>query len=130
MRREIGIIFHDRQIVKRMSAIFDKDWSGAAPAIVPDVAMTILDAPAKKVAKALAKKINVAEKVEQALDRVVTDSGKEATLEPKEVVESVREAVRDEVRDAVVQAVQDLVTEAAKAAEGGATPPATDNTKT
>jgi len=128
VRREIGIIFHDRQIVKRMTAVFDKDWSSAVPAIVPDAAMTILDAPAKKVAKVLAKKIRVAEKVEAALDKMVADSGKEVALEPKEVVESVREAVRDEVRDAVVQAVQELVTEAAKATE--APTPAANNTKT
>ena len=128
VRREIGIILHDRAIVKQLTAVFDKDWSSAAPAIVPDVAMTILDAPAKKVAKALAKKINVAEKVEAVLDKVALDSGKEATLEPKEVVESVREAVRDEVRDAVVQAVQDLVTEAAKSAEGATS--TANNTKT
>jgi phosphatidylserine/phosphatidylglycerophosphate/cardiolipin synthase-like enzyme len=129
VRREIGIILHDRKTVKRMTAVFDRDWSSAAPAIVPDVAMTILDAPAKKVAKAIAKKIRVAEKVEAVLDKVATDSGKEVPLEPKEVVESVREAVRDEVRDAVVQAVQEMVTEAAKSAEA-TPPPAANNTKT
>ena len=130
VRREIGIIFRDPKIVKRMTAVFDKDLSISAPAIVPDIAMTILDAPAKKVAKALAKKINVAEKVEAVLDKVAIDSGKEVPLEPKEVVESVREAVRDEVRDAVVQAVQELVTEAATNAEAAAAAPPANDTKT
>jgi phosphatidylserine/phosphatidylglycerophosphate/cardiolipin synthase-like enzyme len=133
VRREIGMIIHDRKIVKKLTTIFDKDWSSAAPAIVPDVAMTILDAPAKRVAKALAKKINVGQKVEAALDKMMADSGRESPLEPKEVVESVREAVRDEVRDAVVQAVQELVTEAAeaaKASEAATPPPAENNPKT
>ena len=122
VRREIGLIFHDETIVKQIAAVFDKDWSISAPAVVSDAALTILDAPAKKVAKVVTKRLKVAEKVEEALDRVA-DSGRDSTLEPKEVVESVREAVRDEVRDAVVQAVQELVTEAAKSAEAPELPP-------
>ena len=128
VRREIGMIFHDEPIVKHMTAVFDKDWSISAPAVVPEAALSILDAPAKKVAKVVAKRINVAEKLEEVLDRV-TDSGREIPLEPKEIVESVREAVRSEVRDAVVQAVQELVTEAAKNAETPSIPPE-NNAKT
>jgi phosphatidylserine/phosphatidylglycerophosphate/cardiolipin synthase-like enzyme len=128
VRREIGVIFHDMKIVNQMTRIFDQDWSRAAPAVLPDPALTILDAPAKKVAKVIARRINVEAKVEEVLDKV-TECGTEIALEPKEVVESVREALRDEVRDAVMQAVQELVTEAAHSTKAPE-PPAANNTKT
>jgi len=108
-RREIGIIFRDKQIVKKMISIFDEDWRSAAPAVIADPAVSMLEAPAKKVAKVVAKRLDVSAKLEKVLDNVI-DSGKEMPLEPEEVVEKVREAVRDEVRDAVVHAVKELVT--------------------
>jgi cardiolipin synthase len=112
VRREVGIIFHDKQAVKKMISIFDADWRSAAPAVVADPAVTMLQAPAKKVAKVVAKRLNVEAKVEKALDKVI-ESGRDVPFEPEEVIETVRAAVRDEVRDAVVQAVQGLVTQVA-----------------
>jgi phosphatidylserine/phosphatidylglycerophosphate/cardiolipin synthase-like enzyme len=111
-RREIGIIFHDKHVVKKLVSIFDTDWRNSAPALVADPAMAMLEVPAKKVAKVVAKRLEVDAKIEKMLDKVI-DSGKEIPLEPEQVVETVRVAVREEVRDAVVQAVQELVTEAA-----------------
>ncbi len=115
VRREIGIIFHDKRTVKRMISVFDKDWRSAAPVQTQDVAITMLDAPARKVAKAIAKRLDVDTKVEKALDKAM-DAGKDLPVEPKEVAETVRSAVRDEVRDAVVHAVQELVDDAAQSA--------------
>ncbi|MGD0831449.1 MAG: phospholipase D-like domain-containing protein [Terracidiphilus sp.] len=112
VRREIGIIFHDMPVVKRMISVFDSDWRSAAPAVIADPALTMLEAPAKKVARVVAKRLDVESKIEQVLDKVI-DSGKEMPLEPEEVVETVRAAVREEVRDAVVQTVRELVTEVA-----------------
>jgi cardiolipin synthase A/B len=114
-RREVGIIFHDKSIVKKMISIFDNDWRTAAPAQA-STAVAMLDAPAKKVAKVVAKRLDLDAKVEKALDKVI-DSGKDTPFEPKEVADTVREAVRDEVREAVVQAVQDLATEVAQPAK-------------
>jgi cardiolipin synthase len=116
VRREIGLIFDDPKIVKRLTRIFDRDWGSAAPAFIPEAGAAVLDAPAKKVAKVVAKRLNVAAKVEQVLDKVV-DAGKDLPIEPKEVAESIREAVRDEVHEAVVKAVQELVSEAANSAK-------------
>ena len=115
VRREIGLIFHDAKLVKRMTKVFDKDWSDAIPAETPNTELAILDAPAKKVAKVVAKRLNVATKVEQVLDKVI-EAGNEIPIEPKEVAESVREAVREEVHDAVAHAMRELVTEAAQSA--------------
>ena len=112
VRREIGIIFRDKQVLKKMTSVFDADWRKAAPAPVADPALAILEAPAKKVAKVVAKRLGVDGKIEKALENAI-DSGKEIPFESREVVETVREAVRDEVHDAVVQALQELVTNVA-----------------
>lgn len=112
-RREVGIIFRDKNIVKKMISVFDNDWRAGAPAQAPNSTVTMLDAPAKKVAKVVAKRLDLDSKIEKALDKMV-DSGTDTAFEPKEVAETVREAVRDEVREAVVQAVQDLATEVAQ----------------
>jgi phosphatidylserine/phosphatidylglycerophosphate/cardiolipin synthase-like enzyme len=82
VRREIGIIFHDKSVVKKMISVFDRDWRSAEPAVVADPAIAILEAPAKKVAKVVGKRLDVSAKVEEALDKVI-DSGREMPLEPK-----------------------------------------------
>jgi phosphatidylserine/phosphatidylglycerophosphate/cardiolipin synthase-like enzyme len=110
VRREIGIIFHDRKIVKQMMRLFEKDWSSAAPAADAGLSL-LLESPAKKVAKVVAKRLDVEGKVEEVLEKAAENQG--LPVEPELVVESIREAVRDEVQQAVVHAVRELVTEAA-----------------
>jgi cardiolipin synthase len=112
-RREIGVIFRDKRVVKQLISVFDKDWRSGAPAQIADPAVAMLETPAKKVAKVVAKRLDVDAKVEKALDKVI-DSGKDTPFEPEEVVESVRAAVRDEVHDAVVQAMQELASDMAE----------------
>jgi hypothetical protein len=113
VRREIGLIFHDSRIVKRIIRVFDKDWSDSAPAETPNLGLAILDVPARRVAKVVAKRLNVAAQVEQVLDKII-EAGSDLPFEPKEVAQSVREAVREEVHDAVADAMRELVTEAAQ----------------
>ena len=113
VRREIGLIFHDARIVKQMIRVFDKDWSSAVPAETPNLGLALLEVPAKKVAKVVAKRLGVATKVEQVLDKAI-EGGSDVPFEPKEVAQSVREAVREEVHDAVENAMRELVTEAAQ----------------
>ena len=111
VRREVGIIFHDANVVRQLLRIFEKDWSIATPAT--DAGLTLLlESPAKKVAKVVSKRLDVQEKIEEMLEKV-KDAGKEIPLEPEMVVESLRQAVREEVRNAVVHAVRELVSEAA-----------------
>lgn len=110
VRREIGIIFHDAKIVKRLVHIFEKDWSSAAPAIDAGLSL-LLESPAKKVARVVVKKIDVESKVGEVLKRVV-EGGKGLPIEPELVVETIREVVRDEVQHAVVDAVRELVSDA------------------
>ena len=115
-RREVGIIVHDKAIVRKMIEIFDKDWKTSEPtAIIPaDAAASAFDVSAKKVARNVVKAINVGPVVEQMMDRFV-DAKNEVAFEPDEMAQTMREAIRDEVHDAVVHALQDMVHETAAA---------------
>ena len=73
-RREIGIIVHDPKIAKQMIGVFDKDWSGATPE-QPSETGSLIDLPAKKVAKKVAKELNIGPAVEQVLDRMLENKG-------------------------------------------------------
>jgi cardiolipin synthase len=121
-RREIGVIVHDNKVVKQMIEVFDKDWKNAEPvAAVPQDAMqTAFDLSAKKVAKSVAKKINVGPVVEQLLDRVA-DSNTNIPFQPDEMAQTLREAFREEVHDAVVHTLNEMAA-ATAAAENTATP--------
>jgi phosphatidylserine/phosphatidylglycerophosphate/cardiolipin synthase-like enzyme len=111
-RREIGIVVHDQKIAKQMIAVFDKDWSGATAEQQPTGVSDLLNVPAKKVAKKVAKELNIGSAVEQVLDRVM-EKNEDLQLESKEVVEGVREAMHEEVHAAVKEALHELVTAAA-----------------
>lgn len=107
-RREVGLIVHDKAVVKQMEDIFDKDWKKSEPVIEQDAISTALTVPAKKVAKAVAKQVAVKPVIEQVLDRVM-EVHDNANFEPEEVADTIREAFRDEVQGAVVTALRNLV---------------------
>ena len=112
-RREVGVIFHDAKAVKKMAQVFEADWATAKPAIASDLLTAALDAPAKKVAKRLAKNLDVGPVIEELLDKII-DPSRELPFEPEEVAQTVREAFREEVHDAVVVALREVVTGAAE----------------
>jgi phosphatidylserine/phosphatidylglycerophosphate/cardiolipin synthase-like enzyme len=113
-RREIGVIFKDKQIVKEMEAVFEKDWKSSEPVLETDHITAALTIPANKVAKEVAKHIGIKPVVEQVLDKVM-DSKSDASFEPAEVAQTVREAFREEVQGAVMDALHELVVKPAQA---------------
>jgi phosphatidylserine/phosphatidylglycerophosphate/cardiolipin synthase-like enzyme len=113
-RRELGLIVHEPKIVKKMIEVFDKDWREAVAETTPADATNMLSVPAKKMARKVAKHLDVGLAVEQALDRVM-EKNDDSSLEPKELAESVREAMRDEVQDAVSKALHEMVATVAEA---------------
>ena len=108
-RREVGVLFRDSKAVKRMAEVFELDWAASTPAIAGDLLATALDAPAKKVAKVVAKRLELRPVMENLLDKIMEQSS-EVPFEPEEVAQTVREAFRDEVHDAVVVALREIVT--------------------
>ena len=111
-RREIGIIFRDKKVVKEMEAIFEKDWKRSEPVVEDSKLASALVVPAKKVAKEVAKQISIKPVVEQVLEKVI-DTQDPTPFEPDEVAQTVREAFQDEVQDAVKEALKEVVVSAA-----------------
>jgi phosphatidylserine/phosphatidylglycerophosphate/cardiolipin synthase-like enzyme len=112
-RREVGVIFHDAPAVKKMISIFESDWQNAQPA-VQDSMESAMDIPVRRVAKIVAKHINVKPVVEQVLERVFERRTSDVPFEPDEVAQTVRDAFREEVHDAVLLALRDMASQAAQ----------------
>ena len=111
-RREIGVIFRDKKVVKQMEAIFEKDWKLSEPVVEDSKLASALVVPAKKVAKEVAKQIGIKPVVEQVLEKVI-DTKDPTPFEPDEVAQTVREAFHEEVQDAVKEALKEVVVTAA-----------------
>ena len=122
-RREVGIVFRDKKIVKEMESIFEKDWKRSEPVVEDSKLASALVVPAKKVAKEVAKQIAIKPVVEQVLEKVI-DTKDPTPFEPEEVAQTVREAFQDEVQDAVKEALKGVVVEAATEKGAGSEPKA------
>lgn len=107
-RREIGVIFRDKKVVKQMEAIFERDWKGSEPVIEDTKLATALVVPAKKIAKQVAKQIAIKPVVEQVIEKVI-DPKDPTPFEPDEVAQIVREAFHEEVQGAVKKALKEVV---------------------
>lgn len=118
-RREIGVIFHDKKIVKQMESVFEKDWKRSEPVVEDSKLASALIVPARKVAKQVSKQIAIKPVVEQVIEKVI-DPKDPTPFEPDEVAQTVREAFHDEVQDAVKEALKEVVLTAAQ--EGAAKP--------
>jgi len=115
-RREIGVIFRDKKVVKEMAATFEKDWKQSEPVVGKDAAIAAFNVPAKKVAKEVAKQISIKPVVEQVLDKVIDTKG-DVSFEPAEVAQTVRDAFREEVHGAVTTVLNEMVAKSAQDAD-------------
>lgn len=97
-RREVGIIFRDSRLVKRLASIFEEDWSFAENASRPD-AQPASAKVAKKIAKAISEEIPpVGPVIAEVLEKV-PGSMNGIAIDHEEIEESVRVAVKQAVRD-------------------------------
>jgi phosphatidylserine/phosphatidylglycerophosphate/cardiolipin synthase-like enzyme len=105
-RREVGIIFRDSRLVRRLARIFQSDWdlSGQSADQAEQES-----APAAKVAKRVAKTVvKELPPVAPVVDGAVKDLVGEAAL-PEVIPADVEEIVKDAVKDAVRAAVQNVM---------------------
>jgi cardiolipin synthase A/B len=112
-RREIGVIFREKKIVRQMEAIFEKDWKASEPIVEETQLASALIIPAKKLAKQVAKQIAIKPVVEQIIEKVI-DPKDPTPFEPDEVAQTVREAFHEEVQGAVKEALKEVVVNAAQ----------------
>jgi len=118
-RREVGLIFRDRRIVRRLAETFQQDWdlAGRAPEQKKNSEAAAAEKVAKKVAKAVVKELPSATPVlEAAIEKIAHVP---IELSPGEVEETVKDAVKEAVKEALTEVVQDAVEGAAPAPPEG-----------
>jgi phosphatidylserine/phosphatidylglycerophosphate/cardiolipin synthase-like enzyme len=107
-RREIGVIFRNRTIVRNLAQTFEEDWAASEPA---ERQMRTHEFPvgktARKMAKVVSKNLPVSPVVKQVA-KVIQKKG-DLALRPKEVEETVKEAVTEAVKDAVKDATKEAI---------------------
>lgn len=105
-RREVGVIFRDSRVVRRLAQIFQSDWdlSGQSADRADQES-----APAAKVARRVAKTlVKELPPVAPVVNGALKDLAGEAAL-PELIPADVEEIVKDAVKDAVREAVQNVV---------------------
>ena len=113
-RREIGVIFRDAKVAKKIASLFQDDWDKAkkqqpAQQIAPTKA-------AKKVAKAVAKKLPMKPFVDQVVKAIHKKNGNRkvgSKQMQKAVEESLKKIVQETVQDTTKEVVNDMVEESA-----------------
>jgi phosphatidylserine/phosphatidylglycerophosphate/cardiolipin synthase-like enzyme len=112
-RREVGVIFRDKNIVAKLSKTFADDWAAlervAEQKAQQEAECAPADKVAKRVAKAIAKELPPVSPVLRVLVREFVGESVDLDLDPAEVEESVRDAVKEAVKEAVRGAVETAV---------------------
>lgn len=111
LRREVGLIVHNRKLVDRVIKTFEEDWSRDAHATgsLAQEGSTSTVKATKKAVKAIARELPpMAPILEEAVRKVVGDDA-DVNLDRKGVEETVRGALKEAVREVVKEAVQDVV---------------------
>jgi hypothetical protein len=107
-RREIGVIFRNRTIVRNLAQLFEEDWEASEPAAKEGSAHDFsVGKTARKMAKVVSKNLPVSPVVKQVA-KVIQKKG-DLALRPKEVEATVKEAVTEAVKDAVKDATKDAI---------------------
>ena len=115
LRREVGLIIQDSDVVKKLIDTFESDWTekGAKSAPVePDVKEAPIEAAQAATAKEIAKAVEVftkeleplASTVKEAVRHAVEKAGDDV-LNDKDVKDTMKKVVKDAVKEAVKDAV-------------------------
>jgi cardiolipin synthase A/B len=116
-RREVGLIFRDAQIARKIGETFESDWSAAEKAPqATEEEMVPTERIAKRVAKAIGKELPpVGPLVDGAVQELAGElSGMDL------VPERVQLIVKDAVKEAVKEVVKDVLEDAVEKTRAGA----------
>lgn len=119
-RREVGVIFRDQRIARRLMQIFQEDWefAGRAQEQKKNNEATAAERVAKKVAKAVVKELpSATPALEAAIEKIAHVP---VELSAGEIEETVKDAVKEAVKEALTEVVQDAVEGAGPAPPEGA----------
>jgi cardiolipin synthase len=123
-RREVGLIFRDSKIVRRLAEIFQEDW--LAMERPKEVRLTEAEPAAKvakKVAKAVTKELPPVAPVVEVIVREVVGELSDVELDSSKLEASVKDAVKEAVKEVVRDVVEEVV------AQNGAAPHEVSQTK-
>jgi len=120
-RREVGLIFRDARIARKIRETFEADWTASARAPEESAVEEVpTDLIARKVAKAVTKELPaVAPLVDGAVQDVV-GKFEEVELVPEEVQEIVKGVVKEAVEEVVKDVLEEAVVKAREAATDAA----------
>jgi len=108
-RREIGLIFEDDKIAKKLLEIFEEDWSESEKLKARSKEESE-SPPARKVAKKVAKTVaNTLPPVAPVLEGVVRElagAGTELPVDREELEEQVKDAVKAAIQETVANVVE------------------------
>jgi cardiolipin synthase len=111
-RREVGLIVRETQVIRKLVATFESDWSvaeGANEQAMPqeDVPPEVSKKVAEKAVAVLARELRpLTGTVKRAVSKVVAQAGDEV-LHDKVVKSTVKKAIKKAVKKAVKEAVRD-----------------------
>ena len=109
-RREVGLIVRNTKVVSRLTDTFEADWS-AKDTIESAEETQATRRELKKTLKANMDKLSPLEPmVKEAIEEVVSKTDGSATLNTKEMKETVEKAVKEAVRERV----QEMLSESAE----------------
>jgi hypothetical protein len=114
-RREVGLIFRDSKVARRIAETFEADWAAAervAEQVALEGAGVTTERIAKKVAKAVTKELPpVAPLVNGAVQELAGEL-KQMDLVPAEVQQIVKGVVKEAVKEVVKDVLQEAVEKA------------------
>jgi cardiolipin synthase len=118
-RREVGLIFRDAKVARRIQATFEEDWAASVVAAQAAEDEAPAERIAKKVAKAVTKELpEVAPLVDGAVQQLAGELT-EMNLVPEEVQQMVKGAVKQAVKEVVKDVLEEAV-ERTRGAHDGA----------
>lgn len=110
-RREIGVIFRDAKIVKTLGRYFEEDWK-ASEAVAAGIGEAVV--PVEKTAKKLAKAVTKKLPVQPVVEEVVKAVSKKSNHDPAVIKQVVKKAIKSVVSDTLREATKETVEELAK----------------
>jgi cardiolipin synthase A/B len=108
-RRELGVVLHNRDVVKAMVRVFEEDWATLEPLENDDKSQTLTSpSTSRRAARALVKELPPGPLIEKALENAIRDIPKVHFARHK-LEHRLEESIRQAVEDAVSQAVKETV---------------------
>jgi cardiolipin synthase len=109
-RREVGVIFQDLRVARRLIRTFHDDWEFKEQPVEQRAKEELAPAVkvAKKVARVVVKELPPLAPVVQTTVKEVVGENVDIDLDPEELEETVKDAVREAVKEVVSEVIEEV----------------------